>query len=190
MVLRIWKDLMIRKNNNSIYTQNETTMKNLIALTLFFLASIITYGQSSVEKFHNKYREDRDATSVTITGGLFKLLGDIAEYGEDEDSEAVARIAKGINSLHVLSVPMFDSGLSFNEIRQLRADLASEKYEELMNVREGHETVNVLAQGSEDEVRNMIILVQDMDEFALINIDGRLSMKDLAYLAKHHKDWN
>lgn len=165
-------------------------MKILTALTLFFLASLLAHGQSSVEKFQDKYKNDRDATSVTVTGGLFKLLGNIAEYGEDADSEAVARIAKGIKSLQILSIPMFDSGLDMDEIKKLRSDLTKEKYEELMNIKEGRETVNVLAQGSDDEVRNMVILVQEKDEFALINIDGMLSMKDLAYLAKHHDDWN
>lgn len=165
-------------------------MKNLIALTLFFLASLISYGQTTVEKFQDKYRGDRDATLVSVSGSLFKLLGNIAEYGDDEESETVARIAKGIKSLQVLSIPMFDSGLDFDEIKKLRSDLAKEKYEELMNIKEGRETINILAQGSDSEVRNMVILVEEKDDFALINIDGVLSMKDLSYLAKHHNDWN
>ena len=57
-------------------------------------------------------------------------------------------------------------------------------------VKEGKELVNVLAQGAADEVRNMLILVEEKEDFTLISINGTLSMKDLSYFSKHHTNFH
>ena len=57
-----------------------------------------------------------------------------------------------------------------------------------MSMKEGRENINILSQGSDSEIRNMLILVDNKDDFILISIEGVLSMEDLSYLSKHHND--
>ena len=166
-------------------------MKKTTLIVALALIASVGYSQSkSVESFKNKYKDDRDATVVTLQGNIFRLIGSIAEYSDDEDAKALSKMADGIKSMQVISLPKYETGLEDDEIKQLKSSLLKESYEELMNFREGRETVVIYSQGNEDEVRNMLILVEEKNEFAVINIDGVLKKKDLAYIASHHDKWN
>lgn len=166
-------------------------MKNLlVTLVLIAVTGASAFSQSkSAEAFRAKYENDRDAKVVTMNGSMFELLSNIADNMEDdEESQAIARIARGIKSMQVLAVPMFRSGLEPDEVENLHNDLLKEKYEELMQVRDGAQRVWFMAQGNTNELRNMIVLVREEEEFIMFNIDGTLNMKDLAYIVDNHDD--
>jgi len=164
-------------------------MKYLSIILLF--AATAAYSQSkSVAEFQSKYQDDRDATVVKVNGNMFNIFANIADAAEedDEEAQAMANLARGIKSLKILSVPVYKSGLEPGEITSLRDNLIREKYDELMQVRDGQDHVYFLAQGDDDEVRNMYVLIQEKDDFTLLEIEGTLRMQDLARLARHHSD--
>ena len=170
-------------------------MKKLTTLMIIAILPFVANAQSkAVQSFVDKYSDHDDVTYVVIKGSLFNLIASIAEYdnGEepDEDLQALGRIADGIKSMEVIQVPYFDTDLSREEVAALRSSLAKEKYEEFVSVKDGKELVNVMAQGTGNEVSNGIILVDEREEFTLITVKGTLSMKDLNYLSKHHNDWH
>ncbi len=168
-------------------------MKKLILTTLIVaLGAGLTFGQSkTVKKFHEKYKDDRDATVVRLNNSLFKLFATIASFDEDdEDAQVIARISDNIESMDILSVPLFDSGLSPSEFEEMREQLKKEKYEELMEVREGRDRVSFLTQGNANEVKNMVVLIREEDNAVVMNINGTLDMKDLAYLAKSSRKFH
>jgi len=170
-------------------------MKKLTTLMIIAMLPFLAMAQSkSVSAFQDKYSDHDDVTYVTIKGSLFNLIGSIAEYDDDEDPDedlqAFGRIANGINSMEVLRVPFYDTDLNREDVASLRNSLTKENYEEFLMVKEGKELVNVMAQGAADEIRNMLILVEEKNEFTLISIDGTLSMKDLSYLSKNHRNFH
>lgn len=167
-------------------------MKRLIVALVLIGTVNFTWAQSkTVEEFHNKYKEDRDAKVVSLNGSLFKLIGSIASYEEnDEDAKTIARIAEGIQSMEILAIPMHKTGFDGNSVEDMRSGLKKEKYEELMTMKEGSNRVYFMTQGTDSQIKNMLILIREDEEFMVMNINGTLEMKDLAYLAKHHKNWN
>jgi hypothetical protein len=170
-------------------------MKKLTGLMIIALLPFLVMAQSkSVSAFQDKYSDHDDATYVTIKGSLFNLIASVADYDDDEnpdeDLQAFGRIADGINSMEVLSVPFYETNLNREEVGSLRKALIKEGYEEFLMVKEGKELVNVLAQGAEDEIRNMLVLVEEKENFTLISINGTLSMKDLSYFSKHHANFH
>jgi hypothetical protein len=170
-------------------------MKKLATLMIIAMFPFLAMAQSkAVSAFQDKYSDHDDVTFVTIKGSLFNLIGSIAEYDDDddpdEDLQALGRIADGINSMEVLRVPFYDTDLNREELSSLRNSLAKDDYEEFLMVKEGKELVNVMAQGADDEIRNMLILVEEKEDFTLISINGKLSMKDLSYLSKHHNNFH
>lgn len=168
-------------------------MKTVCTLVIaVVLGSTAALAQSkTVENFHNKYKDDRDAKVVTLTGGLFKIFATIASFDEeDEDAQALARIAQNIESMEILSIPMYKSGFSADDVEKMRSDLGKEQYEELITVRDGQEKVYFLTQGDKNTVKNMLVLIKEKDEFAVMNVKGTLDLKDVAYLAKHRNNWN
>ncbi len=165
-----------------------------MTMTVLAVAAGLTFGQSkTVADFQRKYQNDRDATMVHLNGGLFKLLASIATFDlgdEDEDAEVVARISNGIKSMDILSIPLFESGLMPEGFEELRQNLLKEKYEELMEVRDGRNNVSFLSQGTDSEVKNMVVLVREDDKAVVMNVNGTLDMRDLAYLARHSQKFN
>ena len=161
-----------------------------LTLILLFATSVAWSQSKSAAAFQEKYRDDRDATVVTISGSMFNLFANIADAAEedDEEAQAMARIARDIKSMRILSVPVYKSGMERDEILKLRDDLKKEKYDELMQVRDGQDHVFFLAQGDEKEVRNMYVLIHEKDDFTMLEIEGTLRMADLARLARHHSD--
>ena len=166
-------------------------MKKLFASIMLVAFVTTAWAQSQVvEDFQNKYKDDRDAKVVAINGGLFKILSGIASYGEDEEALAFSRISDNIKSMNILSIPLYKSGFDPDEIDEMRSNLEKDDYDELMTIRDGGDRIYIMAQGAKNEVRNMLVLIREEKEFVLMNIDGTLDMKDLAILAKNHKDWN
>ena len=163
--------------------------------TFILAAALISSGlfaqSKSIKKFQEKYQNDRDATTVTIDGKLLDLAGSIAAFAEDdEEAQAFARIAQNIEFLNILSVPLYGSGLSHEEIADLRKQLKRESYDDLMQVRDGSQKINFLADAGEDKLRNMVVLIEDKDEFVMMSINGILNMKDLSTLVKDRNHWN
>lgn len=166
-------------------------MKKVSLVVLAAVLSVSVFGQSqAVEKFYNKYKDDRDAKVVNLNSSIFKLFSDIAELADDEDAATMGRIAGGIEFMNILALPLDKIGISMNEVDELRSDIKSEGYEELMTVRDGNERVYFMAKTGDSKIKNMLILVNDgRDELVLMNLDGILEMRDLAYLAENRGRW-
>ena len=155
-------------------------MKKLAILMMIALFPVTLMAQSkTVDSFISKYKNHDDVTFVVIKGSLFNLIASIAEYdnGEEPDEDLQA-------------LGYYETDLSKAEVNDLRSSIGKEKYEEFIQVKEGKELINVMAQGTGDEVKNGLILIEEKDEFTIISVDGTLSIKDLNYLSKHHKDWH
>ncbi|ELR73560.1 hypothetical protein C900_02645 [Fulvivirga imtechensis AK7] len=167
-------------------------MKKLITLLLLVSATSLVFGQSkTIEAFHSKYKEDRDAKVISLNGSLFKLMASIASFDEsDEDLKTIGRIADGITSMEILAIPMYKTGFDHKSLDDMRSQLKGEKYEELMTVKEGSDRIYFMTQGTNSQIKNMLVLIKEDDEFMVMNINGSLDMKDLAYLAKQRKNWN
>ncbi len=166
-------------------------MNKLTTIMLLAVLPVAGMAQSkSVTSFQKKYFNHEDVTHVTIKGPLFGFLASLAEYDDDPDAQAIANIAAGINSMDILQVPYYETNLDRNEVEALRQSLSKDGYEELIRVKEGRELVNILAQGGADEIRNMLILAEEKDNFTLLSINGKLSMKDLSYLSKNHHNFH
>ncbi|UII23598.1 DUF4252 domain-containing protein [Fulvivirga ligni] len=161
------------------------------AVALIFSVSFTIAQSKTVQKFHDKYKDNEDAKVVSLNHGLFELLASVASFDEDdEDAKVIARIADNITSMDLLAIPLYKSGFNNNDIVDMRSALKKENYEEMMTVRDGSDHVYFLTQGNQNEVKNMLVLISGDDEFMVMNINGTLNMKDLAYLAKNREKWD
>ena len=161
-------------------------MKNLLALPFFLFFTWHTQAQTSeLDAFREKYGDNEDAKVVTVKGNVFQLFSEIASNLEDEEGEVLQRLAENINGVEVMSIPMYKSGLMPEEIKGLRNDLTRNDFEEYVTMRDGDRKVNVMAQGKAKEVKNMVVLVEEENEFVLMNVNGTISMKDVAALKNY-----
>lgn len=144
----------------------------------------------TVEAFKKKY--DSEVKVISLTGDIFKLISSMAALDEaDEDAKVISRIAEGIKAMDILTISADESGFDDQSLDKMRNALKKENYDELMTVNEGGNRIYFLSQrGNGAELRNMLVLIREQNDFMLMNITGSLDMNDLAYLAKNHKNWN
>lgn len=163
----------------------------LIAIAL--IPALATAQTKALAEFHAKYRDMDNTTYVDISGSLFNFASSIAKYVDEDDEdkeeiEAAGRILGAIKSMQVLSVPY--RVVDKSDISRLKSSLDKEKFESLMTVKDDDANINILAQGSGSELKNLTFLIDDEDEFVLLTFQGTLSMEDVSYLVKNQKNWH
>ena len=163
----------------------------LIALAL--LPALTMAQTKALAEFHSKYRDMDNTTFVDVSGSLFNFASSIAKYVDEDDEdkeeiEAAGRIMGAINSMQVLSVPY--RIVDKSDISSLKSKLNKEKFESLMTVKDDEANINIMAQGTGSELKNLTFLIDDEDEFVLLTFQGTLSMEDVSYLVKNQKNWH
>ena len=168
-------------------------MKKLTTLLVaIVLIPALAFSQTkSLAEFHAKYRNMDNTTFVDISGSLFNFVSSIAKYAddeEDEDLKAAGRILGAIKSMQVLSVPyrIVDKA----DIKSLKSSLEKEKFESLMTIKDHDSNINIMAQGSGSELKNITFLIDSDDDFVLLTFQGTLSMEDVSYLVKNQRHWH
>ncbi len=162
----------------------------LIALAL--IPSLVAAQTRAISEFQDKYREMEKTTFVDISGSLFNFVSGIAKYVDEddedkEDIEAVGRILGNIKAMQVLDVPF--RVLDKSDITSLKKNMDREKFEPLMSIKEQDSKIDILAQGSGAELKNITFLIDSDDNFVLLTFQGTFSMEDVSYLAKNQKNW-
>lgn len=160
----------------------------LVALALL---PALAFSQSkSIAKFHAKYRNMDNTTFVDISGSMFDFVSKIAEYSDEDDEEtkAAGRVLSAIKAMQVLEVPY--KLIDRVDINNLKNSLNNEKYESLMTVKEYDSNINIMAQGSGSELKNITLLIDEDDSFVLVTVQGTLSMEDVSYFAKNQDNWH
>ncbi len=163
----------------------------LIALAL--IPSLIFAQTRAISEFQDKYRDMNNTTFVDIGGSLFNFVSSIAKYADEddkdkEDIEAAGRILGAIKAMQVLEVPY--RIISQNDIAALKKNMQREKFKPLMTIKEKGSNIDIIAQGSGSELKNITFLIDSDDSFVLLTFQGTLSMEDVSYLAKNQKNWH
>jgi len=165
----------------------------LLIIAVLLAPMVLMAQNKAITEFQNKYKDDRDASYVEISGSLFKFISSINDGDNDEldpNLEALANIADGLTSMKILKIDKYAADVTNSEIDELRKSLEKDSYESLMSMKEGRKNIDFLAQGKANELRNMLIIVDDKEEFVIINIDGVLTSEDLSYLSRHYNRWD
>lgn len=154
-------------------------MKKLALSLLVVLVPIFAIGQNTaVEKLFDKYGGQDGFTTVTINKGLFKM---VAQFDEnDEDLQALS----GMESIKILAVEDEGVASGVNFYKEVRSQLKTADYEELMTVNSSDSDVVFLAHQEGDVIKELILLVGGKgDDNALIYIAGNIRMKDVSKIA-------
>ncbi len=186
------------KNNSNFNNKQLKKLKQMKKLTILLIAialipSLVVAQTKSISEFQDKYREMDDATFVDISGSFFNFISNIANYVDEDDKdkkdvEAAGRILGAIKAMQVLKIPL--NLISKSDISSLEHNMKREKYEDLMTIKEKDSYINILAQGSGSELKNVTFLIDQEDDFILFTFQGTFSMSDVSYLVKNKNSWD
>ncbi len=159
-------------------------MKKIFLFGLFLLAGTVALAQSkAIDKFHEKYKGDGKYLSINIEGGLLKLLTDIDT--NDEEAGDFLKAISGLESINIHKIDRHESSLDEGYIESFKKEIKKEKFEELMVVHDGDSQVNFLIKESKGKISDLLMMVEETDEFFLLSFSGEI---DLATLSKLSDD--
>jgi len=148
-------------------------MKNLILAIVMVAVPFYSFAQQQIiQTFYQKYMEYDNVTDVHLDGWVLKLA---SHFSGDETAE---RLLEKITNLRVM---VMENGnlVSKADYKKLLKDLQKDRFSELMNIREGTQKVDFYIREQKDAITNVIILVNDTDEFVLLSLEGNLKFTDL-----------
>jgi len=140
-------------------------------LLLFFLASQISFGQKSVDKFIDKYLKEDQTIAMSFPGWLFEsTMKFAAKMDEDEELEDYAKLASHVKNIRVF-VAKENHNIPSASVKTLITHMMeSEGYDEYIRIRSGDSKVNLFAIEKDETIKRLVFFIDDKDNFVLLRL--------------------
>ncbi len=154
-------------------------MKGLQFIVVVLLTVTLAKGQSPADKIFEKYAGREGYTTVFISKYMFDLFSNI-ELNDPEAKEMSEVISK-LTGIRILATEQPDESINF--YKEMKKEISSGIYKELMTIKEQDQDVQFLVNESEGKVTELLLIVSGQGENVLISIQGDINMKNIAKLA-------
>lgn len=159
-------------------------MKKLLLGGCLLLASVSTIlaQDKSLREFRNKYRGKADVISVKIGSFPLRMAGFVMSFSsDDEDVKTLRPILKDVRKIkvHTIENPQGANVTSEDVAALMHRLQTKDHFETLMEVRDKGNMVHILNKGKDDELGNVVMLIQEDNEFLMVNLETKLKMADI-----------
>jgi len=146
----------------------------LIILCLFFTGS--GFAQN---KLFDKYADMDGVTSVYISKAMFQMMPSIEKVGVN-----LMNMKGKIESLQLVTTDKPD------KIALMKKDFSQmvTQHQELMRVKDDKTRVKFYADMKGDQIKELIMLVEDEDSYTAILLTGNFTLKDIQDIADSEKN--
>ena len=152
-------------------------MKNLIIIAFTCFLSFSAFAQNqAIETFYNKYMDMEDITDISLEGWLLNM---VATYASETDEKV--DLTKKISKLRIMIMDEKNI-VQKNDKKSLMSGLRSGQFEELFQIRDGKTKIDFMIREEGETITNFIMLVDEVDSFILLSLEGALSLEDLKKL--------
>ncbi|MFB6457961.1 DUF4252 domain-containing protein [Chitinophaga sp. Hz27] len=152
----------------------------LLLLTAVFL-SLQLYAQqgSPVERFFQKYENDRSFTVISITPKMFSMFGKF-DSG-DPDAKTFMKVVQKLKGLRILSKETTKDGVRL--FKEAAAYLGGD-YEELMTIRDKSNDLKFMVkENAKGNINELVMLVGGPDQFLAMSLVGDIDLNEISQIA-------
>lgn len=156
--------------------------KSFISLLLAILISPIFLQSQNIflDGIFEKYSNQKGFTYVNITPDMFDLFSDKTNT---KDSSKFMELVKGLTGIKVLTYEK--SGTKIKAIyEEVLKNIPKGLYKELMVVKSENTNVKFLIHKENNKIMELVLLVSEENQFALISITGDIDLKKVKKLSK------
>ncbi|MFO7668923.1 MAG: DUF4252 domain-containing protein [Bacteroidales bacterium] len=143
------------------------------ALPAFLIAQ-----NSAVDNLFNKYKGKEGVTTVQISPELFRVMNALEIDDLDNSEIPFDKVA----SVKILTIEDEETNQGVNFYDEIRGELKTGDFAEVMTVDDGGETVRMWMKADKAAVKEFLLIVGGEDN-VLIYITGNFNMNDLEELA-------
>jgi hypothetical protein len=164
---------------NNINPQN---MRSIL-ITLILLFHILPgFGQSeAIMEFHDRYKDTGKYFTLKIEGGILKSLAHMET--NDEEADELINLVSKIEAIDIHSISRNAADFSEKDMKTLEKRIRHEKFEDLMYVNEKDRHIKFMIRESNGRVSDLVMLVDEPEEFLIFSISGDIDLRALAKLS-------
>jgi len=160
----------------------------IIAAGCFLLsATAVSAQDKSLREFRNKYRGAAETHTVGLGSFSMRLAGWCLSFDDsDADAGAIKHALKNVRRVKIYTISNVNgTTVSNDDIADLKSNLQrNENFDLLMEVRDKGSLVHVLNKGKDDELGNVVMLVQDQQDFVIVNLQTTLKIAEINSLIR------
>lgn len=144
----------------------------IFACVIIFLSTSLSAQSEPIHHFYQQYRDNDHATRLNLKGGLLRIA---SGFTDDKDAR---RILRKVSHLRLLVVEE-DNPVSAEAYTQLIRGIQSDRFEPLIQVREGKQRIEFFMRENGDTITDLLMLLHDEGEFIMLSLEGKLQFSDL-----------
>ncbi|TWV99499.1 DUF4252 domain-containing protein [Chitinophaga pinensis] len=155
---------------------------SIIAVALLLVVSPAMAQKKSLRKFYRQYRGDAVGVRIGVGRIPLKFASWIIPHSAKMDNGTeMKRIISKLQKVKVYTLAGISNSLiDAKAIHQLKQTLIEKDgFESLVEVRHEESNVYMMNKGKDDELGNVVILVQDEEDFVMVNLRTTLHMDDV-----------
>jgi hypothetical protein len=158
------------------------TLRSLMfALVMFPM--VLSAQSSSIDKLFDKYSGEEGFTSVNISKSMFAFFAKL-EGIEDDDFNEMQEVIDNLDGLKILSCDSKDSRKLENFRDGVNSLLKSNKFEELMVMKEQNSEVKFMIKNEGDDIVELLLIAIEEDDIAVISFFGIIDLQAISKLSK------
>jgi hypothetical protein len=154
-------------------------MKKVIFMLMLLIAARQLSAQSVIDRFFQKYEDDRSFTLVSVTPKMFSMFSKLdVNTGEGQQFMSVVKKLKGLRILAK------DNAKDGAKLYKEAATFLTKDFEELMTVRDGKDDLKFMVkENAKGNISELIMLVGSDDEFVAMSLVGDIDLNEIAQIA-------
>ncbi|MDR2234227.1 MAG: DUF4252 domain-containing protein [Tannerella sp.] len=147
----------------------------LLLIALCLCCASMGFAQ---DKLFEKYADMDNVTSVYISKAMFQMMPGIEKAGVN-----LMNMKGKIESLQLVTTEKKEVA---DQMRKEFTQLVTSKHEELMRVRDGKKRVNFYSNMNGEQIKDLLMLVEDESNYTVIQIVGNFTLQDIQDIAEQY----
>ena len=153
-------------------------IKHLLLIVCLLCSSFISAQKSGFNSLFDKYQNEDDITVISISKAMFNLFPGNINLNID-----IRNIVPKIEYLRVITTA--NRNLNKQMALEFKSLIDKDKtYEELMRIKEGGSNITFNIKKNGDIINELIMLINENDEFVAIQILGNFTIEDIQKISK------
>lgn len=154
-----------------------------LLLILSLSTNFITAQNRSINQFVRKHKKIEDSFCFNVPGIVFRTVASTRWFIDEDEYETVraltlmkhVRHVKVFVSEHAQAIPKAD-------VTDMIQGIKACNYEELLTVRDEATLINFYIREKKDCIRNVLVIINDGEEFICLSMRTKMKMVDLENL--------
>ena len=152
-------------------------MTRLIIFSLLLAPAFVFAQSKTTQKFHE---EHKDAQVLFFYKSTLKMLYEVVEI---EETAELKDLVKDIETMKFVRVDKNKTQIDKTYFKKLVSEYHDDDFEDLMTMRQEDMNINVYIKESGGETKGLVLLMENDENLAVLDIKGFVPLNKLAKLA-------